>query len=311
MKILFTYSKMSGFVKNDIDILRSIHEIKIVQIKPSIKPFIEIIKGALWADCTYSWFGNIAALHCVIWSKLFLKKSIVVIGGYEVANVPEIGYGAMLKNRGSQEVKFILNHADSIICVSDYNKNECQKYTDRNLELVYNCVDTNHFQSHKSKCGIVLMVASSDAKIRKGIDTFIGAAKQMPETQFVLVGKNDIDESTMPSNLKLPGYVTDPELLGYYQRAKVYCQLSYYESFGVAILESMSCNCIPVVTNVAAIPEVVGDTGYYVEYGNVEDTINAINSALNDVETDAQRERAFKFDISNRKVLLERLLENS
>jgi len=310
MKVLFTYSKMSGFVKNDIDLLSSMYEIKTVQIKPSIKPFIEMFKGILWADYTYSWFANIGALWCVIWSKLFRKKSIVVIGGYEVAKIPEIRYGAMLDKNESRKVKFILNHADELICVSDYNKKETQQYTDNPLKLIYNCVDTDYFKPHGDKEDIVLMVASADAKIRKGIHTYIEVAKQMPDIQFVMVGSNDFDKNDIPSNLKLPGHISDQELLEYYQRAKVYCQLSYYESFGVAILEAMACNCIPVVTHVAAIPEVVGLTGYYVEYGNVEDTVNAIKQVLNNPVPNyprSPREQALFFDISDRKHGLEQL----
>lgn len=313
MKILFTYTTESGFVQTDLDILRSMHEVRTVKFKPCLSSILEIAKGVMWCDCTYTWFAHTNAMFCILFAKLLRKKSIAIVGGYEVAKLPEIGFGGMLSKKTAIQVQFVLDYANELICVSNFNYKQTQQYNkSRYINLIYNCVDTKHFMPAVHKSNMVLMVASINGNVRriiKGIDTYIEAAKQMPDTQFVLVGKNDIDESTMPSNLKLPGHVTDQELLEYYQRAKVYCQLSYYESFGVAILESMSCNCIPVVTNVAAIPEVVGDTGYYVEYGNVEDTINAINNALNDVEMDAPRERALKFDISNRKVLLERLLE--
>ena len=68
-------------------------------------------------------------------------------------------------------------------------------------------------------------------------------------------------------HIEFTGFVTDDELLGWYQRAKVYCQLSYYESFGMAAAEAMLCECVPVVTRKGALPEVVGETGFYVEYG--------------------------------------------
>jgi len=50
-----------------------------------------LFKGVLWADITFSWFADTHAFLAVLLSKLFRKKSIVVVGGYEVANVPEIG----------------------------------------------------------------------------------------------------------------------------------------------------------------------------------------------------------------------------
>ena len=60
----------------------------------------------------------------------------------------------------------------------------------------------------------------------------------------------------------------------------MYCQLSYRESFGVALLEAMALGCIPVVTKNGALPEVVGDVGFYVEYGDVNKTADAISKAL-------------------------------
>lgn len=312
MKILFTYTTESGFVQTDLDILRSMHEVRTVKFKPCLSSIIEIAKGVMWCDCTYSWFTHTHAAACVLFSKILRKKSIAIVGGYEVAKLPEINYGGMLSTKTAMQVKFVLNHADELICVSNFNYKQTMQYTDRNINLIYNCVDTEHFKPAGDKTNMVLTVVASatgDVKTRKGIDTFFEAAKQMPETQFVLVGKTDIDESTIPSNLKLTGYVTDKELLEYYQKAKVYCQLSYYESFGVAILEAMSCNCIPVVTNVAAIPEVVGFAGQYVEYGDVEATVLNINAALNELETDGPRKQALKFEKAYRKEKLELILE--
>ncbi|GAF92264.1 unnamed protein product, partial [marine sediment metagenome] len=70
------------------------------------------------------------------------------------------------------------------------------------------------------------------------------------------------------------------QLLSYYQKAKVYCQLSYYESFSVALAEAMSCGCIPVVTDRGALPEVVDNCGFIIPYGDVNKTVNAIKKAL-------------------------------
>jgi len=76
---------------------------------------------------------------------------------------------------------------------------------------------------------------------------------------------------------------------------KVYAQLSYHESFGVAIAEAMLCNCVPVVTKQYAIPEIVGETGYYVPYGNPMKTHIAITKALKIENNTKTRERIKKF----------------
>ena len=59
----------------------------------------------------------------------------------------------------------------------------------------------------------------------------------------------------------------------------------------MGIAESMLCECIPVITRRGAIPEVVGDTGVYVPYGDVNATIDAIGKALKSDKGKAARKR--------------------
>ena len=64
------------------------------------------------------------------------------------------------------------------------------------------------------------------------------------------------------------------------QGALVYAQLSAHEGFGIALAESMLAGATPVVAPSGAIPEVVGTTGEYAAYGDVDATIAAIRRAL-------------------------------
>ncbi|MCA1760486.1 MAG: glycosyltransferase, partial [Bacteroidales bacterium] len=65
-----------------------------------------------------------------------------------------------------------------------------------------------------------------------------------------------------PQNVELIEQVNHEELEVYYKKAKVYCQFSRSESFGVAIVEAMNFGCIPVVTNVGGMPEIVENYGF-------------------------------------------------
>jgi glycosyltransferase involved in cell wall biosynthesis len=61
----------------------------------------------------------------------------------------------------------------------------------------------------------------------------------------------------------------------------------------------MACGCVPVVTDKGAIPEVVGNTGVYVSYGDAKATADGIKRALklNDGATARQRiEKMFTID---------------
>jgi len=133
----------------------------------------------------------------------------------------------------------------------------------------------------------VMTVASGSTNVikLKGIDTFARAAAHIPGARFLVLGLSDQDKEILrakypSSNLELCGYASAETLIECYQKTKVYCQLSYRESFGVALAEAMACECIPVATNSSALPEVVGDTGFFVSYGSLEETARTIIRAL-------------------------------
>ena len=70
---------------------------------------------------------------------------------------------------------------------------------------------------------------------------------------------------------------------------------------GMALAEAMACECVPVVTNNAALPEVVGDTGFYVPYGDPKATADAIEKALKSNKGNVARERIKKMFPLNRR----------
>jgi hypothetical protein len=57
------------------------------------------IIGVTCADGVFIWFADFHVLLPIILSKCQWRKTIVVIGGYKVAKVPEIEYGGMPSRR--------------------------------------------------------------------------------------------------------------------------------------------------------------------------------------------------------------------
>ena len=105
------------------------------------------------------------------------------------------------------------------------------------------------------------------------------------DSSVPIVGKFIDDSVEMlrkiaPKNVEFTGFVPDEELLRWYQRAKVYCQLSRYEGLPNALCEAMLCECVPVGTKYCGIPTAIGDTGFYADFGDVNGTAEAIKKAL-------------------------------
>ena len=316
-KILFVYTDLSSFVKTDLEILQRHFDVKIIQWTRTrdVKNMLRSIWYILRTDLSFIWFAGGHAARVVFLSKLFGKKSIVIVGGYEVANVSEINYGMMTSPKSTRKAKYVLKSADKLIAISEFSKKEILKYTSpKNVGLVYNGVDCNKFKSNDEKNDNSVITVGSKIKL-KGLDTFIESARLLLEKKFMIIGlPEDVInylKTSKPANVELVGVVSHDDIFQYYQKAKVYCQLSYRESFGMALAEAMACECVPVVTDNAALPEVVGDTGFYVPYGDPEATAEAIEKALNSNKGKEARKRIKNmFPIERREKELEELIYN-
>lgn len=317
----------SPFIDSDLDILRRHYDVRALDVgsyKRSFKNTLivgyKLLRGVLWADVSFSWFADRHAKAAVRLSRMFGKPSLVVVGGYEVGSIPALGYGSLLDPKKRKTVLYILKNATLLIAVSRVIQERIDSTAKpKRVELVYEGVDTDLFAPGPGKEQIVLTVATitKDTVRLKGLDVFIGAAAALPDTRFVLVGSSPDGaveqlKASAPENVDFVGYIPNERLREMYGKAKVYCQLSMYESFGVALVESMSCMCVPVITDVGALPEVVGDTGFIVPYGDVGATVKAIQKALAGGDGRSARERAEKqFSIEIRERDLVKLLDET
>jgi glycosyltransferase involved in cell wall biosynthesis len=57
-------------------------------------------------------------------------------------------------------------------------------------------------------------------------------------------------------------------------------QASRHEGFGLAVAEAMLAGCVPVVMNVTAMPEVVGDAGVFIDSQDPGDVARGVGRAL-------------------------------
>lgn len=297
IKILFVRTLKSSFIQMDLELLRKHFDVRVVDFvlsrnfKSTLMTVFGMIIGILWADVTFSWFAYGHAFWAVLFSKILRKKSVVVVGGGEVANIPEIGYGMLSNPRSTRIVKFVLKNADRVLTVDESLKIEAIKnvgVNGKNIQTVPTGYDYEKFKPEGEKENLVISVSSGDnwGRIRlKGLDTFVKSAKFLSDVTFLLIGiQGDALKKLQdiaPSNIKFIGPISQEELIPYYQKAKVYCQLSMREGLPNALCEAMLCECAPVGTDVQGVRTAIGDAGFYVPYGDEKATAEAIKKALN------------------------------
>ena len=261
---------------------------------------LRILKGTLQSDVTFTWFAGAHAFFSVLWSRMLGKKSIVTVGGWEVARVPEIRYGLSFTPM-APFVRYTLNHADLVLVVDESLKTQAIENIGAigsNIRTVPIGCDYDVFKPAGSKEAIALTVGmvGGDGPRRKGIDVFMKASRFLPDVKFIWIG-GPVDESTKElralggDNVESMGRIPFEELLSIFQKAKVYCQLSLREGLPAALCEAMLCECVPVGSNLCGIPVVIGDTGFLVPVSDQKAAADAIRKALESDKGPKARER--------------------
>jgi glycosyltransferase involved in cell wall biosynthesis len=301
MKIVLVFRKSSTFVRRDAEILRKHYPVETLRWN-HVSGALRLASACVDADVIYSWFAGPHAALAAYYGDFLGPRTAVMLGGFETARVREIDYGALTNPLLGLFVKASIVHSDSVAAVDPYlvaEMHENLPSVTRSIEVIPTGFDSSAYFPNGPKEPIALTVGDFDesAAVRKGLYTFAraAAARKMRQLKFVCVGpirsgsiKRNLTELSQ-GRLEVTGPLSDRELLKYYQRAKIYCQLSRHEGLPNALCEAMLCDCIPVATKHGGIPSAVGDAGAYCTYADVESTVHAIECAL---ELDGARGRS-------------------
>ena len=325
MRIFFLHSGNEQFVKIDRDLLQvsyDVHDFYAAHKFPA--DFFRYIRGLGNADILFGWFASWNAFWALLLARALRKPSVLVIGGYDVARLPEADYG---HQRGGLEKwisRWAMGLADTLLPFSHYSQQEAEKNAGISIikmNMIYLGVpDSFGALPLLPKEKMILTVGKvewSNLK-RKGLEPFVRSAAYLPDAQFVLVGDwadRSIEylRSIASKNVVFTGRISDEELAGYYRRAAVYVQASLHEGFGLSVAEAMLAGCIPVTTRAGSMPEVVGECGLYCDSPDPAEIARVVELALDSSPTlrGQARERILDhFSLQQRQQLLEEVIRS-
>ncbi len=97
-----------------------------------------------------------------------------------------------------------------------------------------------------------------------------------------------------------PGYIAGRDLPGLYTGAVAFAFPSWYEGFGLPVLEAMACGCPVVCSDRGSLPEVAGDAAWLLPPDRPEAWAAALRTLWHDADrrrvmSDAGRRRAAQF----------------
>jgi glycosyltransferase involved in cell wall biosynthesis len=271
-QVLLAYSRPARFVMIDRDLLAERYEVlEYAQPGPLPRP-LAAWRGVRAADVVVCWFASWHAPAPLLLARLLRRPSILIVGGFDTANMPEIGYGFQQGGIRRLLARSSMRLAGRLLTNSEYSRDELERNTGFDAEVVYHGVPDPFGSLPDTPRERVALTVGNVARLsleRKGLRPFVQAAAHAPDVEFVVAGR-PIDDaeaelrSLASANVTFTGELTDDALDALYRRASVYVQASLHEGFGMAVAEAMLAGCIPVVTSAGALPEVVGDTGVVV-----------------------------------------------
>jgi glycosyltransferase involved in cell wall biosynthesis len=313
--VAFVHETLSTFIMQDLEILSDIAQVTDVRFA-KMSDIPKLVRGIRGSDIVYVWFaaGRAAALSILV-GRALRKKVIVVAGGTEVARDSSFRGRSMRSRFRFLAAVRALNAADLVTCVSEFTKAEVESISHpKSCKVVYNGVDVVRLERGGATKGEEILTIHSGALWIKGIDRFVRLAEILPHRRFLIVGplRDELSAQVLPGNVVLTGRLGRSELLPVLQSARFYCQLSRYESFGVALAEAMACECAPIASSSGALPEIVDGTGFLVSEGDPDTVARLIEenwSAAPDIGRSARDRVSRSFTSERRKEALRNVIE--
>jgi glycosyltransferase involved in cell wall biosynthesis len=289
-RVLYVHSRKASFVAIDREILAERYEVEDLFQPGRLPNPWKVLRGVLRADVVFGWFASWHTFLPISVAWLLGKPSVMIVGGFDTANMPDIGYGYQQGGLRRWASRWIMRRATRLATNSEYSLSEIERNTPippSRVRVVHHGVPDAFGEGPGAKEREALTVGAIDhtTLVQKGQIPFVEAAKLVPDVTFTIAGKwldGSVEElrARAGENVHFTGWLSDDDLHAAYRRAAVYVQASRHEGFGLAVAEAMLAGCVPVVINVTAMPEVVGDAGVLIESQEPAEVADGVKRAL-------------------------------
>ena len=194
-----------------------------------------------------------------------------------------------------------------IIAVSESTKKDIVRhypFASKKIKVVYHGLDKKRFNNKISLSDVrhvqnkyqlpenyILFLGTlrPSKNIEGLVSAFALVVKKFPEFKLVIAGKKGwLYQSIFQKvkNLKLEDrviftdFISEEDKPALYKGAKILVSPSFWEGFGLHVLEALACGTPVVVSKIASLPEVVGEARIYIDPYSSVDIANGIETVL-------------------------------
>lgn len=229
-------------------------------------------------------------------SKLFNIKAIIHLHG---ACFKE--FYADMRGVKKKYCHYIFNKADKIIVLTESWKKFLENFIEEKnkIAVVSNFVCVPEYKSNtkkeESKLPKILFLGRLGK--RKGTYDLINAAEKLKlkgiEFRIIIAGdgeiekcKSIINEKALDNNIDIVGWINKAEKEKYLKEGDILVLPSYFESFGLSLIEGMSYKLPVITTLVGGIPEVVKheEDGILITPGDVNELADKLEILIKNPE---------------------------
>lgn len=296
--LLYLYPKNSTFIARDVRELTSRFDVRTH----------ELLKGPKWllpwrllVQLVWLLRNRVTGTTCIchfsgyhaVLPSLLAQRCFIILAGADCTALPSIGYGNFNKRMLGWATGFAARHSTRLLPISKHLIAHEQSYDPTtparqgiaahvpglvtpHTEVPYGFDPAPWPQAPASprheQCVVSITGPAAPGNTvhqLKGVDLLLEAAQRLPDWAFVIIGVRDPSAyHGAPANVEFVPWSSPDVLRKRLGSARYYAQLSMSEGFGNALCEAMLCGCIPVVSNVGAMPTITGGTGAVVMQRN-------------------------------------------
>lgn len=234
-------------------------------------------------------------------TKSFTGKVITTVHDFTENLYPR---GLKSKVLNAQKKMAILK-SDGIICISENTKKDMHKFVPESVGIptcvIYNGVGDFSFKKDSSIFDAYVVFVGARGGY-KNFEMCVSALQHLPDVELVVVGGGRFTDSELkllndkiPHRYKHAGFISENELEHFYQNALALVYPSYYEGFGIPVIEAMKSGCPVIASKSSSVQEIAADAAILIE----DITAEKIQQNLIKLKDPAVRTKIIKLGLNN------------
>lgn len=212
-----------------------------------------------------------------------------------------------------------------IICISEHTKNDLLniygKEFEKKTSVIYPIISNNFFINNLNNSFDNNVIFIGSREKYKNFKNTVLAVKKIKYLRLKIIGGAPLSfkeklylKYHLPNRFIYLSYITDNQLNEEYNKSYCLVYCSFYEGFGIPIIEAMKSGCPVISRNGSSITEVVGKTQFLLKKGNYNEIAEALE-ALKDnkiryLEKKLNIDNIKRFDTSESIQKLENVYKN-